>query len=92
MNKDQLIEEIRQANAAYASGIPFMTDSEYDLLWQQLYAIDPNNSLLYHTANNRANLTGKTWHKRPIFGTNKAFNMIDLKPFLTRFGPYLLRV
>lgn len=92
MNKDQLIEEIRQANMAYASGIPFMTDSEYDLLWQQLYAIDPHNSLLYHTANNRAALTGKTWHKRPIFGTNKAFNMIDLKPFLTRFGSYKLRI
>lgn len=92
MNKDQLIEEIRQANAAYASGIPFMTDSEYDLLWQQLHAIDPNNELLYHTANNRAALTGKTWHKQPIFGTNKAFNMIDLKPFLTRFGSYVLKI
>lgn len=92
MNKDQLIKEIIQANMAYASGIPFMTDSEYDLLWQQLYAIDPHNELLYHTAQNRAALTGKTWHKHPIYGTNKAFNMLDLKPFLTRFGSYTLRI
>jgi len=90
--KDQLIEEIRQANMAYASGIPYMTDSEYDLLWQQLYAIDPHNELLYHTAQNRAALTGKTWHKQPIYGTNKAFNMEDLKPFLTRFGSHVLKV
>jgi len=92
MTKDQLIKEIIQANMAYASGIPFMTDSEYDLLWQQLYAIDPHNNLLYHTAQNRTALTGKTWHKHPIYGTNKAFNMIDLKPFLTRFGSYTLRI
>jgi len=92
MTREQLIEEIRQANMAYASGIPFMTDSEYDLLWQQLYAIDPHNNLLYHTAQNRASLTGKTWHKQPIYGTNKAFNMTDLKPFLTRFGSYVLKI
>lgn len=92
MKHDQLIEEIRQANMAYASGIPYMTDSEYDLLWQQLYAIDPHNNLLYHTAQNRAALTGKTWHKVPIYGTNKAFNMIDLKPFLTRFGSHVLKI
>jgi len=92
MTRGQLIKEIIQANMAYASGIPFMTDSEYDLLWQQLYAIDPHNNLLYHTAQNRAALTGKTWHKHPIFGTNKAFNMIDLKPFLTRFGSYVLKI
>jgi len=92
MERDQLIEEIRQANMAYASGIPYMTDSEYDMLWQQLYAIDPHNELLYHTAQNRAALTGKTWHKQPIYGTNKAFNMEDLKPFLTRFGSHVLKI
>ena len=92
MNKEQLLKEISQANMAYASGIPFMTDSEYDLLWQQLYALDPHNSILYHTAQGRTALTGKTWHKHPIYGTNKAFNMLDLKPFLTRFGSYKLRI
>jgi len=92
MNHEQLIKEISQANMAYASGIPFMTDSEYDLLWQQLYALDPHNSILYHTAQGRTALTGKTWHKHPIYGTNKAFNMLDLKPFLTRFGSYKLRI
>jgi len=92
MTHEQLIKEISQANMAYASGIPFMTDSEYDLLWQQLHVIDPHNSILYHTAQGRAALTGKTWHKHPIYGTNKAFNMLDLKPFLTRFGSYKLRI
>jgi len=92
MTHEELIKEISQANMAYASGIPFMTDSEYDLLWQQLYAIDPHNNILYHTAQGRTALTGKAWHKHPIYGTNKAFNMLDLKPFLTRFGSYKLKI
>ncbi len=86
MTKQELEQEIKQANIAYASGIPYMTDAEYDVLWQQLYAIDPDNELLYHTAQDRGALTGLVKHKRPIYGTNKAFNMEDLKPFLTRFG------
>jgi len=69
-----------------------ITDAEYDILWQQLYLVDPTNPILYHTAQNRSNLTGKSWHKQPIFGTNKAFNMEDLKPYLMRFGSQLLRI
>ena len=85
MNKIELIKQIQDANAAYAAGIPFISDTEYDILWQELYKIDPNNDLLYHTAN-RGYLTGTDWHKFPIYGTNKAFCLFDLKPFFTRFG------
>ncbi len=92
MTHEELIKEIAQANAAYSTGLPFITDAEYDILWQQLYSIDPTNSVLYHTAQNRSALTGKSWHKQPIFGTNKAFNMEDLKPYLTRFGSQLLKI
>lgn len=90
MNKEQLEQQIKEANIAYSAGIPFLTDPEYDVLWQQLFSIDPDNDLLYHTAQDRSALTGLTWHRHQIFGTNKAFNMTDLKPFLTRFGSQLL--
>jgi len=92
MDKIELEQKINDANTAYAAGIPFITDYEYDQLWQQLYNIDPTNNLLYHTAQQRANLTGLSWHKYPIYGTNKAFNMEDLKPFLTRFGDQQLLI
>lgn len=85
MNKTELIKQIQEANAAYAAGIPFMTDEAYDILWQELYKLDPTNSFLYHTAN-RGSLTGADWHKFNIYGTQKAFCMEHLKPFLTRFG------
>ena len=92
MLKDELIKQISEANSAYAAGIPFLTDYEYDQLWQQLHNIDPTNVLLYHTAQNPYIGGNLTMHKYPIFGTNKAFNMQDLRPFLTRFGDQLLLI
>ena len=90
MDKEFLEKEILNANIAYSSGVPFMTDEEYDILWKNLYQLDPLNPLLYHTAQSHAPVHGKSWHKFPIYGTNKAFNMDDLKPYLTRFGSQLL--
>jgi len=86
MNKTELEKAIEEANMAYSAGIPFITDEEYDILWQALYAIDPNHPLLYHTAQTHQQVHNKSWHKHQIFGTNKAFGMEDLKPFLMRFG------
>jgi len=92
MIRIELEKSIEEANAAYSAGIPFITDEEYDVLWQQLYAIDPGHHLLYHTAQNHNQIHGKVWHKHKIYGTNKAFNMIDLKPFLERFGDQMLTI
>jgi len=86
MNKEPLEQAIEEANIAYSAGIPFITDAEYDILWQALYALEPNHPLLYHTAQAHQQVHNKSWHKHQIFGTNKAFGMEDLKPFLMRFG------
>lgn len=84
MTKSELITKIKEANKAYLTNFPIMTDREYDQLWNQLYKIDPSNSVLYHTGND-PNLPGDLQsHSRPIYGTNKAFCVEDLKPFLTR--------
>lgn len=90
MTRQELEKAIEEANMAYAAGIPFMTDQEYDILWKQLYQFDPTSPLLYHTAQNFPEVHGKNWHKQVIYGTNKAFNMEDLKPFLMRFGSHEL--
>jgi len=86
MLKDELISKIKNANKAYASGIPFMTDYEYDKLWKALYSIDPTNQVLYHTSRDPNLTEGIINHIHPVYGTNKAFNIDDLKPFMSRFG------
>jgi len=86
MIKDELIQKIKNANAAYSSGMPYLTDVEYDELWQQLHSLDPYNKVLYHTA--RDPKLGQNIHPHlyKIKGTHKAFNQKDLIPYLQRFG------
>ncbi len=86
MEKIQLIQEIKNANSAYASGFPYLSDTDYDLLWQQLFALEPDNPVLYHTANNPNLGQGIEPHSMKVKGTHKAFNQDDLLPFLARFG------
>ena len=79
-------EQVKNANSAYASGMPYLTDTEYDILWQQLHSLDPYNKNLYHTARDPRLGQDIYPHAYQIKGTNKAFNQDDLKPFLERFG------
>lgn len=85
MNLTQLEQKISSANLAFSQSMPIYTDSDYDILWQKLFALDPENPLLYHTTNN-PNYSNLSMHKYQIFGTQKAFNTDDLRPFFTRFG------
>jgi len=86
LTQTELEKKLSAANKAYANGMPFLTDTEYDLLWQQLYNYNKTHPLLYHTAKNLSLPFDLVAHHHQIFGTNKAFNIEDLKPFLTRFG------
>ena len=44
MTIDNLVKQLTQYNAAYRSGEPLISDSEYDVLLEQLEEMDPNNS------------------------------------------------
>ena len=84
--KERLIQEIKQANLAYASGYPLMSDDTYhSTLWKPLFDLDPGNKNLYHTSNNPNLAENIKPHSRPIKGIRKAMETIELKPFLTRF-------
>lgn len=86
MNKKELIKDIKNANHSYTTGFPYLTDAEYDKLWSQLFKIDPTNPVLFHTTTDPMIPFDCSSHSHPIKGTQKAFNMTDLKPFITRFS------
>jgi len=88
--KDKLIKKITSANHAFSKGRPYLTDEEYDRLWKELYDIAPDSSCLYHTTNDPSLPYDVFPHSQPIHGTNKAFNTIDLHPFMQRFGSHQL--
>lgn len=81
-----LERKIRQANAAYSQGRPIMTDLEYDLLWQQLRAVDPDNALLYLTC--RPDGEGMVEHRKPALSLQKAMKAEELVPFYLRYSVY----
>lgn len=43
---DNLVKELKQYNEAYRAGEPMISDTEYDLLIEQLEELDPNNPFL----------------------------------------------
>ena len=78
------LRQLKLANDAYARGFPFLSEDEYHKLWREIAKEDPHNPELYHTARdpNRANTVP---HLFPIMGTQKAFELDDMRPFLQRF-------
>ena len=86
MEKNELVSKIIAANKAFVNNMPYLTDEEYDKLWRQLYDIDPDNPVLYHTTQDATLPVHHVPHIHKIMGTNKAFCMEDLKPFMARFG------
>ena len=43
---NEIVEKIKLANDAYRSGSSIISDAEYDLLIEELTALDPDNDLL----------------------------------------------
>jgi len=83
-NADNLRRKIQLANDAYAKGVPFLTDYEYDLLWKQLHTIDPTNPVLYHTARHETR-DGYVSHQVPLLSLQKAFVTEELRLFWQRY-------
>ncbi len=83
---EELTQKIIHHNVAYANGIPYITDTEYDKLWRELHDVDPHNPNLYHTTKSMECRIGHLKHKRILYGLNKAFCADDIKPFRVRHG------
>jgi DNA ligase (NAD+) len=93
MNPEEfkLQQKIRLANEAYRLNRPFMTNSGYDKLWYELFKLNPNNPILYHTTRDPNLGPDIINHPRPVKGLQKALTTDGLHPFLTRFkDTYLL--
>lgn len=83
---------IRNANIAWNTFAPIYTDQEYHVLWKELYDLNPNNPELYHTSKDPSIGHHHYVHRQFIPGTQKAFEMLDLKPFLTRYSGQTLLI
>ncbi|MBI9110017.1 BRCT domain-containing protein [Maridesulfovibrio ferrireducens] len=80
MNK---INELLEANKAYRAGKPFMSDSAYDAMLDELRATDPDNKFL-HTVEPEKSDRLKVKHSAPMLSTEKAYTFAEIEKFISR--------
>jgi DNA ligase (NAD+) len=83
---EKRVQRLKECNAAYRSGSPFISDHAYDQLVEELRGLDPGHPFL-HTVEPET-LGGRTQvrHPIPMLSTEKAYTNADLARFFTRVG------
>jgi DNA ligase (NAD+) len=84
MNKEELVQKIKEAATAYYTGQEILQDSEYDLLIEELRAIDPENELIAGMASDETNAAGyKKMNHNLITGTlRKAMELNEFEKWV----------
>lgn len=75
---DKLVDKIKEANELYRIGKPIMSDSEYDILIENLKAIDPDNDILSSIGFIVKDEDRKRKLSIPMFSMNKIKSMLDI--------------
>jgi len=76
---DQLKNRIKEANEAYRIGKPVMSDSEYDILIEELVTISPEDELLSVVGHEILDETRKTRLPIPMASMNKIKTLDEIK-------------
>ena len=76
---DQLKNRIREANEAYRIGKPVMSDSEYDILVEELATMAPEDELLSVVGHEILDETRKTRLPIPMASMNKIKTLDEIK-------------
>ena len=76
---EQLKEKIRVANEAYRIGEPIMSDSEYDILIEELAEMSPNDELLSKVGHEILDEGRKTRLPIPMASMNKIKSLEEIK-------------
>ncbi|MHB8365518.1 MAG: helix-hairpin-helix domain-containing protein [Acidithiobacillus sp.] len=81
-----IINKLKEANAAYRAGRPVMSDAEYDVLVEDLRASQPDYPFLHAVEVEPENLFAgrKIQHASPMLSTEKAYDREALRQFFIR--------
>ncbi|MCL5051840.1 MAG: DNA ligase [Gammaproteobacteria bacterium] len=82
----ELAKKLAEANGAYRAGTPIMSDTEYDVLVEDLRATHPDHPFLHEVEPDPESLFpgSKVRHKTPMLSTDKAYAACDLAAFFRR--------
>ena len=82
----ELAKKLAEANGAYRAGAPIMSDTEYDVLVEELRATNPVHPFLHEVEPEPEFLFpgNKVRHRTPMLSTDKAYAASDLAAFFRR--------
>ncbi|GAA4650671.1 NAD-dependent DNA ligase LigA [Kistimonas scapharcae] len=84
INTQTLVDRLTIANDAYRAGQPIISDSEYDLLSEQLRDIDPANPFLSSVEVEPVFSESRVKHSTPMLSTQKAYAVDDVERWIAK--------
>ncbi len=82
----ELEREIRRHQELYYNGEPEIPDAEFDLLWDELRRIDPENPILHEVGADRSDRFAKRRHVMPMGSQEKAADPDAFRKWADRCG------
>jgi len=83
-NTKTLVDRLTTANDAYRAGQPIISDTEYDLLTDQLRGIDPANPFLSSIEAEPVFSESRVKHSTPMLSTQKAYTVDDVERWIAK--------
>ena len=89
MTKNERIKELSNAikyhrELYYNHSTPEISDLEFDILWDELKKLDPNNAILHEVGPEPLPGTVKVEHRFPMRSLDKGINADDIIHFVTQ--------
>lgn len=81
---EALVARLTQANAAYRSGAPILSDARYDDLTEALRAMAPDHPFLHQVEPEELPVKDQVRHPSPMLSTEKAYQTEDLQRWVDR--------
>ncbi|TVQ29342.1 MAG: DNA ligase (NAD(+)) LigA, partial [Spirochaetaceae bacterium] len=82
----ELEREIRRHQELYYNGEPEIPDAQFDLLWDELRRIDPENPILHEVGADRSDRFAKRRHVMPMGSQEKAADPDAFRKWADRSG------
>ena len=89
LSTEELVNFLKEANAAYRSGSPLIDDTSYDQVYRaELVSRDPDHEFLHsvepEAETETAAASKKVRHVNPMLSTDKAYTQEEIEAFVTR--------
>ncbi len=81
---ETLVVQIKKHQEMYYNGIPEISDSDFDALWDRLRSLDPSNTILKQVGKDSSKFFPKKQHIMPMGSLSKAADSYQFKAWVAK--------